>query len=140
MAETTSLSFPYMFDVARNRVSVVEDNASIVNRTRLLILTEPTELYNNPDFGVGLKRYLWKYNTPNTSAEIQDRMRDQFRKYEPYVDASSTQFAPGLISTHSDNAAQQYNQLDMSVGLRTVFGDDVNISLNDGLNYKKLID
>lgn len=60
---TNSLSFPNMFDVARNKVGVISDNESIVNRSRLLILTEPTELYHNPDFGVGLKRHLWHYNT-----------------------------------------------------------------------------
>ena len=57
MANTSSISFPNMFDVTGNCVSVVEDSQSIVNRTRLLMLTEPTELYMNPDFGVGLKKY-----------------------------------------------------------------------------------
>ena len=52
MAETTSLAFPNMFNIATNQVSVIEDTTSVANRTRLLILTEPTELYNNPDFGV----------------------------------------------------------------------------------------
>ena len=63
MAETTSLAFPNMFNITANRVSVIENTNSVSNRTRLLILTEPTELYNNPDFGVGLKRHLWQYNT-----------------------------------------------------------------------------
>ena len=68
MASTSSLAFPQMFDVARNTVGVIEDNESVVNRSRLLILTEPTELHMNPDFGVGLKRYIWQYNTDNQKA------------------------------------------------------------------------
>ena len=56
---TNSLAWPSMFDVARNKVSVIEDNQSVVNRSKLLILTDPTELYMNPNFGVGLKKYLW---------------------------------------------------------------------------------
>ena len=74
MANTTSLSFPNLFDVARNQVSVTEDVQSVVNRSRLLILTEPTELYNNPDFGVGLKRHIWQYNNDNQKAIIKDRI------------------------------------------------------------------
>ena len=62
---TNSLAWPSMFDVARNKVSVIEDNQSVVNRSKLLILTDPTELYMNPNFGVGLKKYLWQYNTAN---------------------------------------------------------------------------
>ena len=82
MASTTSLSFPTMFDVARNTVSVVEDTKSVVNRTRLLILTEPTELYMNPDFGVGLRRHIWQYNVDNQKAIIKDRIIEQLRKHE----------------------------------------------------------
>ena len=33
MAGTTSLSFPNMFDVAHNQVSVAEDSVSVSNRT-----------------------------------------------------------------------------------------------------------
>ena len=47
MAETTSLAFPNMFNITTNQVSVIENTNSVANRTRLLILTEPTELYNN---------------------------------------------------------------------------------------------
>ena len=68
MAETTSLSFPNMFNLSNNRVAVDEDLKSVTTRSRLLILSEPTELYNNPNFGVGLKRHLWKYNTENERA------------------------------------------------------------------------
>ena len=59
---------------------------SIVNRSKLLILTEPTELYNNPDFGVGLKRHLFQYNNENQKAIIRDRIVEQLRLHEPCVD------------------------------------------------------
>lgn len=72
-----------MFDVARNKVGVLSDNESIVNRSRLLILTEPTELYHNPNFGVGLKRHLWHYNTENEKAILKDRIVEQLRLHEP---------------------------------------------------------
>ena len=67
MAETTSLKFPNMFDVARNQVAVLSDDAAIVNRTKLLILSEPKSLYNEPNFGVGLAKYMWHYNVTDRS-------------------------------------------------------------------------
>ncbi len=134
MANTTSLSFPLMFDVARNKVGVLEDNASIVNRSRLLILTEPTELYNEPDFGVGLKRHLWQYNTDNEKAIIADRIINQLELHEPYCIAKETQFANGLLFTGSKDSVsmtQDNNRLKMTVALKTTYEEVVNIDFNN---------
>ena len=90
MAYTSSIAFPNMFDISRGIVQILEDDRSVVNRDRLLILTEPTELYNNPDFGVGLRQHIWKYNRPNERAIIQDKISDQLRKHEPCVEADKT--------------------------------------------------
>lgn len=127
---TNSIAFPNMINVAGNRVSVKSGQSSVVNRVRLLMLTDPTELYNEPTFGVGLKRYLWQYNTPNTTAMIQNRIREQVRLYEPCVDADKTSFADGLIFSQED-AQALYNELKMTVGLHTVYGDELSITLND---------
>ena len=133
MAQTNSIAFPAIFDVARNKVSVIEDNASIVNRTKLLILTEPTELYNSIDFGVGLKRHLWQYNNPNQQAIIHDRIKAQLRLHEPCVDPDRTSFSDGLLFTGSSDgntSIQNANTLKMTIGLSTVFGDSLSVSLN----------
>lgn len=129
---TNSLAFPNMFDIARNSVATYEGNRSIVNRTRLLILTEPTELYNSPTFGVGLKRYLWQYNTTNTKAIIQDRIKNQLREHEPCVVADKTSFSDGLLFTGSTDETGPYadtNKLDMTVGLQSIYEDDSNMKL-----------
>lgn len=128
---TNSISFPNMFDPVRNRVAVKTDNASVVNRTRLLMLTEPTELYNEPTFGVGLKRYLWQYNNDNTKALIKDKIKEQLRLFEPCVDAEATVFTDGLIFSGSKEETQNFNKLEMSVGLKTIYGDVETINLAD---------
>lgn len=125
---TNSLAFPNMFNIANNCVGVIKDNISIVNRTRLLILTEPTELYNNPDFGVGLKRHLWQYNTENERAIIKDRIIEQLRLHEPCCDADKTQFADGLLFSGGDELSlQESNKLKMTVAVQTIFGDKLEI-------------
>lgn len=131
---TSSLAWPTMFDVARNRVAVLEDNTSIVNRTKLLLLTDPTEVYNEPNQGVGLKQYLWQYNTENTKAMIQDRIKAQLDLYEPYVVPENTQFSDGLLFTGSNNTidiTQNYNQLKMTMAVQTIYGDTANIDFNN---------
>ena len=134
MSYTSSISFPNMFNVASSTVNVLDDGDSVVNRTRLLLLTEPTELYNNPDFGSGLKRHLWKYNTPNEVAVIKDRITSQLSKYEPFVDPDKTTFADGLkfteVSTNVPSVVDS-NVLKMTIGLYTTFGREVTIDTTD---------
>ena len=133
MAYTHSISFPNMFDVARNRVSILEDATSVANRSRLLILTEPTELYNSLDFGVGLKRHLFKYNTDNEKAIIKDRIVAQLRKYEPSVIADETKFADGLLFTGDpDSSVQDINKLKMTISETCKFGGTLEVEINNG--------
>lgn len=131
MANTTSLKWPNMFDVSRNKVTVVEDNQSVVNRTKLLLLTEPTELFMNPDFGVGLRRHLFQYNTENQKAIIKDRIIKQLRLHEPCVVPEDTVLADGLIFTGDQNDPEQkYNKLELTCQLATTFGDQLEVTLN----------
>ena len=122
-----------MFDVAKNTVAVKEDNASIVNRVRLLMLSDPTELYNDPTFGVGLKKYLWQYNTENTKAIMRDNIVNSLRAREPSVYADSTVFSDGLLVTGSGSdgdSLSEMNQIKMTIGLRTIYADEISVALN----------
>ena len=133
MPETTSLSFPNMFNLTSNQVAVDQDLKAVTTRTRLLILTEPTELYNNLDFGVGLKRHLWKYNTENERALIKDRIVEQLRLHEPDVLPDQTQFTDGLLfsgDTDALNSATAANEVNMTVSLQATFGKSISIDLN----------
>lgn len=132
MANTNSWAFPNLFDVTTNRINIVEDEASVTNRTRLLILTEPTELYMNPNFGVGLKRYLWQYNTDNVKAMIKDRIKDQLAINEPCVEAQETEFSDDLLEEELNRfSSQEYNRLKMTIGLKTTFGGTAQVALDD---------
>lgn len=128
---TNSLGFPNMIDVAHNSVNVLHDNESILNRCKLLILTEENELYNSPDYGVGLKRHLWKYISNNERAIIRDRIAAKLRVYEPCCDADKTSYANGLISSDYDETDSDMTHLKMTISIRTILGDDVSIDLSD---------
>lgn len=132
MANTNSIAWPNMLDVSRNKAAIAEDNASIVNRVRLMLLTEPTELYMNPTYGVGLKKYLFQYNSENLIAIIKDKIIEQLRLWEPSVDADRTIVTPGLLFTGTGEPAASYNRLMLTVILFNKFGEELKIEINEG--------
>lgn len=128
---TNSISFPNMIDVSRGTVAILKDNESIVNRCRLLILTEENEMYNSPEFGVGLKRHLWKYNSDNEKAIIRDRITEKLRMYEPCCIADKTEYADGLLFTETEQTPLDADKLKMSIIIYTIYGDSLNVDLSD---------
>ena len=129
MANTTSLAWPNMFDVARNRVSVLEDNTTITNRVKLLLLTSPGELYNNPEQGVGLSKFLWQYHTVNTVAQIRDNIVAQLAKYEPFVQSEKTS-----VSDNSDDTLSMQDalgRLKLTVGVVTTFEEPLEVTIDE---------
>ena len=136
MANTTSLAFPRMFDISQNKVSVLTDSISIVSRTRLLMLTDPTALYNEPEQGVGLRRYIGRYNTENVRAEVRDRIVEQLRAYEPCVVPDETEWADGLIFTGqpNDNIKIKPHKLEMTVALKTIYDSTASLDIELGEN------
>lgn len=133
MSNTTSLNFPNLFNVSQNKVAVAEDTASIVNRTRLLMLTQPTELYHSPNFGLGLKEHLWKYNSDNEKAIIKDKLIQQLRLHEPCVIPEKTEFIDGLLysGTDTDNITHDHNSLKMTAVIATKYGDKLDLDIGE---------
>ena len=130
-----------MFNLTSNQVAVDQDLKAVTTRCRLLILTEPSELYNNLDFGVGLRRHLWKYNTENERALIKDRIVAQLRLHEPDVLPEQTQFTDGLLfsgDTNGLSSATKANEVNMTVALQTTFGKSISLDLNSSQDSGKL--
>lgn len=118
----TCFSFPNMFDVSRNKLNVYQDTKAITTRVKLLLLTEPTELYMNPTFGVGLKKYIFTYNNDNTIALIRDKLIEQLRIWEPGVIPEDTKVERGLLYTGTDeenNVASSLDNLNLTITLTT---------------------
>lgn len=138
MSLTNSISFPNMFNVSSNTVSVLEDLQSVTNRTRLLILTSPTELYNSSDFGVGLNKYIWQYNTVNTRGIIEQKIKQQLSLHEPCADVDKTIFSDGLKYTNDPTTGQSTvvpgNELDLTVAVTTTFRSQAVVDLNSDIS------
>ena len=132
MANTTSWHYPNLFDVSRNGMSIAADGPSIVNRVKLLLLTDPTELYMNPTYGVGLRKYLFQYNNANTLSLIKDKIIEQLRLWEPCVVAEDTIIEPGNLFTGDPaNNGQDFNTLKFTVIMTSKFGEKLTVNLNN---------
>lgn len=117
----TSFAFPNIFDVSRSKVNIYTDAKAIVSRVRLLLLTDPTELHMVPNFGVGLRKYMFTYNNDNTVALIKDKLIDQLRLWEPAVIPEETKVERGLAYTESNtgDVTNDINHLKLTITLTT---------------------
>ncbi len=75
--------------------------SSVKQNIKLLLLTNPGERIMLPDFGVGLKKYLFELDTSNLESEINEKIKKQFKKFMPFLDLKSSVFKKseeGLIT------------------------------------------
>lgn len=130
----SSFSYPNMFDVSRNRVNLYTDARSITNRVKLLMLTDPTELYMNPNFGVGLRKYMFTYNNDNVLSLIRDKLIEQLRLWEPAVVPEETKVTRGV---EADNAQQLStaeagkNRLKITITLVTAYAEVISFGIDE---------
>ena len=64
-----------------------------------IVLTNPGEKISDPDFGVGIKSYLFENFSNQTVQNLNSRLRRQINVYAPHVDILSIQITP----TEDDN-------------------------------------
>lgn len=131
----SSWSWPNLFDVSRNKVNLYNGTQSIKNRVKLLLLTEPTELYNEPQFGVGLRKHIFKYNNDNVIALIQDELIEQLRLWEPGVIPEETTVKRGPNHQWDPNNLQttsaEMNTLELLISVKTVYLQTVDLVINN---------
>jgi|6_EtaG_2_1085325.scaffolds.fasta_scaffold00086_25 phage baseplate assembly protein W len=87
---------------------------------KMLVLTTPGERVMLPDYGVGLRAYLFQNFQQDTIAQIDARIRQQVRKYMPAVSIESVSF---------NTTNQEVNTLSISLNYSIP-----NINVKDLLN------
>jgi len=75
---------------------------AIVQDLKNLILTIPGEKMMDPDFGVGLRRYLFEQQDSAVYVEIQTRLSEQVDKYLPVIRILGVSFNVSNDSVPSD--------------------------------------
>tara|TARA_R100000005_G_scaffold36705_1_gene17015 strand:- start:175 stop:558 length:384 start_codon:yes stop_codon:yes gene_type:complete len=77
-----------------------------------LVLTSPGERIMDPEFGVGIRNYLFENNTVSTQGKIEAKIRSQTKKYLPYITVELVEF---------DNVDTNPNISENFLGVRIFF-------------------
>ena len=105
--------------------------AVVAQNLKNLILTIPGERIMDPDFGVGLKTFLFRENLESVYDEIRVRIDSQVEKYMPFVEIEDVEF----ISSLDDPFNVSSNALFINIRYHVI-----PLGLNDNLELKnKLI-
>ena len=59
---------------------------------KMVVLTNPGERIMDPDFGVGISKYLFANNGPDTYSAIAGRINEQVSIYLPYLKIENIDF------------------------------------------------
>ena len=60
---------------------------------KMLLLTSPGERVMDPNFGVGMRRFLFEQNNANTHSQIKAKIRRQVSEYMSFVEIEDVLFA-----------------------------------------------
>ena len=74
----------------------IEEN--VKQNLKGLFLTSPGERIMDPEFGVGLRRFLFEQNMGSSRSKIENRIREQIKRYMPFVIVEELDIVDGGIS------------------------------------------
>ena len=94
---------------------------AVQQQMKNLLLTSPGERVMIPDFGVGLKRYLFENLNRAVLGSIEARIRQQVEKYLPYVNLKSVVFQSALDSGQ-DTVVTDFDENKISIKISYSFG------------------
>ncbi len=89
---------------------IKEPTEAIKQNLRFLILTAPGERVRVPNFGVGIRNYLFENFTPVLLSTIREKILEQASIFMPYITITSVEF-------NSDNVDS--NQLGVAINYRS---------------------
>ena len=86
MAEGLSIALPLSLDEKAGpyKSNVTLDEVAQQN-IKMIVLTNPGERVMAPDFGVGIRNYLFEQETPFLINDIRTRIGNQVEKYAPFI-------------------------------------------------------
>jgi len=84
--------------------------AVVMQNLKMLVLTSPGERVMDPNFGVGMRRFLFEQNNIEAHSQISVRIRRQVLDYMPFVEIVDIKFG-----TEQDNENIRANSLQVSI-------------------------
>ena len=88
---------PLLVDSYDGHYKLIKDYKELVKQNfKNLVLTSPGERVMDPEFGVGIRNYLFEQDDLTLRAAIQSRISQQVSRYMPFVQILETSFSSQL--------------------------------------------
>ena len=105
------VSLPITFDSSDGFTMLYSIRDTLKQNFKMLVLTNPGERVMQPDFGVGIRQFLFDNFTGNYKANISAKIHSQVKKYMP------------VIVIHSINYGSSEEQNMISIQIRYAIPD-----------------
>ena len=134
---------PLVFDNIFGPYNLITDFESLATQNlKMLVLTNPGERMMDPNFGVGLRKYLFELNIDKTYTDIQTKIIEQVSRYLPYikiqkVQVSSPEAHRSRRSKDIVNPDNYPNQIKVSIYFKVVplnITSELEIDVNNNIN------
>jgi phage baseplate assembly protein W len=87
-----SLHLPITYNSADGFTMIKSVKRMIKQNFKMLLLTSPGERVMEPNFGVGVKNYLFSMYSENVPAQLRSKIMEQVNIYLPVVSITSIDF------------------------------------------------
>jgi|TARA_E500000331_G_C17230265_1_gene702277 phage baseplate assembly protein W len=87
----------------RDGIRLVKNYRDLARQNlKMLMLTAPGERMMEPEFGVGVKNFLFEPLTETTQERLRSRILEQQQRYLPYIVIRNVEFASALNTPNVD--------------------------------------
>ena len=105
---------PLTLDSGDGYTSIKSLKKLIKQNFKMLILTNPGERVMSPEFGVGIKQFLFENYQSDVYSRIDSKIRQQANIYLPIVTITNIQFGTGGIEDNSLGVRIEYRIPDIA--------------------------
>ena len=106
---------PITVDSGDGYAAIKNFKALIKQNFKMLILTNPGERVMEPEFGVGIRQFLFENFQSDVYARIDQRIREQVRTYLPVVSITSIEFGTNNMEDNVLAIRLEYRIPDIAV-------------------------
>ena len=96
-----SVHLPLTYNSADGFTMVKSVKRMIKQNFKMLLLTSPGERVMEPNFGVGVKNYLFSMYSENVPAQLRSKIMEQVNIYLPIVSITSIDFRASNPDTNT---------------------------------------
>lgn len=87
--------------------TMIDDLTTLLRQNfKMLVLTNPGERVMIPEYGVGIRQYLFENYNASIESDIEARIRDQVKKYLPVITINRISF---------EDDSEKYNTMHIKI-------------------------